>query len=1032
MFSLIIAIISIALVVALVAVGAFYGGSSILEGQAQAEAARLKNEEQQIMGAVDMYRADHRTWPANVQELLDRGYLRSIPAGVSIARASAPSFIASAHAQASTLGWTPVVEGQPIYVTAVNVSQRTCQKYNLVSRGDDGILRLPYSNLLAQCYGESGSYRVVITKPASADVVSLLTALGNGNALEGGLPTADGGDAWWDTAPAGPVKAPIDPDKTPTALLSLSASTLDFGQTGVGEVSAVRLLTLTNTGNRELTGLGGYSAPAGFTLVSDTCRTGLGVKESCALELAFAPGEARAYEGTLAFHSNSASPAAVDLKGAGIQAVLVCEGPEGGACDLSMGDVGVGSSKTSGALTLRNTGTNKLSNLTIGLTGGFAATNSNCGSELAAGASCSFAVELSPEEMRDYAGQLTLGGQSIAPRQFNLVARGTQQRLESDLALAQNLGPGPALAYHYARHTFKNTGNLPVTLGAFTRTAGSGFLNAASCASGKVLQAGESCTLIIGFDPSIPAGANLSVAARLETTAGAKELTAAASTSALSWAVASGAGSVLTPNTAYPQVMRLTNTAPTTFVFGGGPVAGKFSLTQTAGTAWSYTSTTCGATLAPGAFCDVTLSVKPQSVEDTLSANLVAHGQLRDFMNRVESAEVRENVNHASYLLTAQGSRINRAADVAAMTNATYPQGVTTVLGEWYGTARGSTNWNVPGDWKLGKTVTVNGKTPVQAKLRYQHDDANTGMTVNGGPVVSMPSALSGVLESPAFTLLPGVNSVTVQYQNGGGPGSFIFEVWTADGSQKLSDSSGWRYAGAAAPVALYSSPLRYADGNYPTSCLGYRQPAAGYEVATTSGAYLLKTSGGEVFEAQCEMVAAGGGWTLSMGWANTASIDLSPISQGTGTSCNPLTSQNCLSLAYNRVKLTQSIMIDGGAGWYSGATGYASRVVFAAGSTANRTLKELFSGAAGQNIPFGGVIEVGYAGGYNSSNLPWTNGDYWWIITYGSILSAYDTDGGTMHLIGGYSWGNGCGLFSSTGGGCTAHWPTYAKVWVR
>lgn len=83
MFSLIIAIVAIALVVVLVAAGHYYGGSGLSEAQAQTEAARLKNEEQQILGAVDIFNADKARWPADIQELVDAGYLTSIPRGVA-------------------------------------------------------------------------------------------------------------------------------------------------------------------------------------------------------------------------------------------------------------------------------------------------------------------------------------------------------------------------------------------------------------------------------------------------------------------------------------------------------------------------------------------------------------------------------------------------------------------------------------------------------------------------------------------------------------------------------------------------------------------------------------------------------------------------------------------------------------------------------------------------------------------------------------------------------------------------------------
>lgn len=58
MFSLIITIISIALVAALALATIYYGGNAFNKGSAEAKASQLINEGQQINGAVAMYNAD--------------------------------------------------------------------------------------------------------------------------------------------------------------------------------------------------------------------------------------------------------------------------------------------------------------------------------------------------------------------------------------------------------------------------------------------------------------------------------------------------------------------------------------------------------------------------------------------------------------------------------------------------------------------------------------------------------------------------------------------------------------------------------------------------------------------------------------------------------------------------------------------------------------------------------------------------------------------------------------------------------------
>jgi hypothetical protein len=65
MFSLIITIISIALVAALALATLYYGGAAFNKGSAGAEAARLINEGQQVNGAVAIFKSDLGLDPTN-------------------------------------------------------------------------------------------------------------------------------------------------------------------------------------------------------------------------------------------------------------------------------------------------------------------------------------------------------------------------------------------------------------------------------------------------------------------------------------------------------------------------------------------------------------------------------------------------------------------------------------------------------------------------------------------------------------------------------------------------------------------------------------------------------------------------------------------------------------------------------------------------------------------------------------------------------------------------------------------------------
>lgn len=79
MFSLIITIISIALVVALIAATAYYGGDTLTEGRNSADAASYVAGGQQIAGATHAYIIQKGTHPADMDDLMMENLLISPP-----------------------------------------------------------------------------------------------------------------------------------------------------------------------------------------------------------------------------------------------------------------------------------------------------------------------------------------------------------------------------------------------------------------------------------------------------------------------------------------------------------------------------------------------------------------------------------------------------------------------------------------------------------------------------------------------------------------------------------------------------------------------------------------------------------------------------------------------------------------------------------------------------------------------------------------------------------------------------------------
>jgi type II secretory pathway pseudopilin PulG len=83
MFSLVIVLISIALVAGLALATIYYMGGGWNSASVSAQTSRLLNESEQIQGAIALFRADHQRLPTTLEELtVDGAYLRQLPPGV--------------------------------------------------------------------------------------------------------------------------------------------------------------------------------------------------------------------------------------------------------------------------------------------------------------------------------------------------------------------------------------------------------------------------------------------------------------------------------------------------------------------------------------------------------------------------------------------------------------------------------------------------------------------------------------------------------------------------------------------------------------------------------------------------------------------------------------------------------------------------------------------------------------------------------------------------------------------------------------
>jgi hypothetical protein len=177
MFSLIITIISIALVSALALATLYYGGQAFNSGYSLTEASKIVNQAQQLLGAATVFQADYKRPPHDLAELTSLQYLSNLPTnGVG--------------------AWTSPVADQTVFMISSVASLEICKLINLRgSLGRAAILKQAYPLIPAQCFGPDEAHlRAVFKQPAGP--TSLDGALATTDIAPGAVPLSSADPAW--------------------------------------------------------------------------------------------------------------------------------------------------------------------------------------------------------------------------------------------------------------------------------------------------------------------------------------------------------------------------------------------------------------------------------------------------------------------------------------------------------------------------------------------------------------------------------------------------------------------------------------------------------------------------------------------------------------------------------------------------------------------------------------------------------------------------------------------------------------------
>jgi hypothetical protein len=250
-----------------------------------------------------------------------------------------------------------------------------------------------------------------------------------------------------DNATGSPQTASLSGTGT-AATVSFSTSSVTFPSEAVGVSSAPSGITLFNTGNATLSisSITITGADPGDFSQTNTCGSSVAAGGNCTINAVFTPTVAGARTASVSVNDNaSGSPQTVALSGTGTTG--------GAAASISPTSLTFASQNvltTSGpqTITLTNSGGAALSILSIVASGDYAQTN-NCGSSLAAGASCSVLVTFSPSYTGTRAGYVTFSDNAPSTQQaVTLTGSGTQPSSTVSIVPAQSsLTPGQTMQF---------------------------------------------------------------------------------------------------------------------------------------------------------------------------------------------------------------------------------------------------------------------------------------------------------------------------------------------------------------------------------------------------------------------------------------------------------------------------------------------------------------------------------------------------------------------------------------------------------
>jgi Abnormal spindle-like microcephaly-assoc'd, ASPM-SPD-2-Hydin len=203
--------------------------------------------------------------------------------------------------------------------------------------------------------------------------------------------------------------------------VTVSPTSLAWGNVVVGVTSAAKSVTLTNTGSTTLN-ISSIATSGDFAQAASTkpCGSTLAAGKNCIIKVTFTPTQVGTRTGTLTITDNSpSSPQTVSLSGTGApQATLT-------PASKTYPAQKVGTTSPAKVFTLSNKQNVSLTGIAISTTGDFSVSATTCTSSLSALSSCTISVVFTPTAVGTRTGTLSVADSAIgSPQTSSLTGTG--------------------------------------------------------------------------------------------------------------------------------------------------------------------------------------------------------------------------------------------------------------------------------------------------------------------------------------------------------------------------------------------------------------------------------------------------------------------------------------------------------------------------------------------------------------------------------------------------------------------------------